>query len=292
MPGKIDLHCHTIASDGELSAEEIVDLAVKKGLKAIAITDHDSLASIKKAIERSKGKSIEVISGIELSCDDPLFNYDKIDVLGLLVDYSSKSLIGLTKQINEKRDSNKKEIIKKLNKLGFEIDFDEVKKTAKGTFGRPHIAKFLLKKYPGRFASVKDVFDKYIGAGKAAFFKPEGFVPIKNAVNAIKKSGGVPILAHPGIYPRKISIALVDYFIGNGGQGIETYYPYNIICPELNLDEKGNGKLISFYKGIAKAKKLIESGGSDYHGAYRHTLGKLDIPHYVLENLRKRMPLS
>lgn len=291
MSGKIDLHCHTLASDGELSAEELVGLAIKKGMKAIAITDHDSLGSLKKAIEYSKGRNIEVIPGIEISCEDNIFNYDKIDVLGLFVDYDNKPLINLVENTNKKRDENKNKIIKKLNNLGFEIDFEEVKKTAKGTFGRPHIAKFLMKKYPDKFASVKDVFDKYIGAGKPAFVKPEKFTTIKNAAGIIRQSGGVSILAHPGIYPKEDSIKLIDYFVDNGGQGIETYYPYHIICPDLNLDEKGNNKLINFYKGIAKSKNILESGGGDFHGKYRPTLGKLNIPDSVLENLRKRIPL-
>jgi hypothetical protein len=292
MPKKIDLHCHTLASDGELSAEELIDLAVKKNLKAIAITDHDSLGSLKKAIDYSKGRNIKVVPGVEISCDDPLFNHDKIDVLGLFVDYNNKSLVNLTEQINKKRDLNKRKIIKKLNKLGFKIDFDEVKKTAKGTLGRPHIAKFLLRRYLKRFVSVKDVFDKYIGAGKPAFVKPEEFVPIKKAVKIINQSGGISILAHPGIYPKEDSIKLIDYFINNGGQGIETYYPYHLLYQDLNLDEKGNNGLIAYYKDIARSKNLLESGGCDYHGNYRPTLGRLNIPYRILENLRRRIPLS
>jgi|TARA_B100001971_G_C18252178_1_gene579160 hypothetical protein len=289
MLEKIDLHCHTIASDGELTPEGLVDLAVEKKLRAIAVTDHDSLASIKPAVEYSKDKNIEIISGIEISCDDPLFDHDKIDILGLLVDYNNKTLIGLIRHINKKRDENKREIIKKLNSLGFEVDFDEIKKTAKGTFGRPHIAKFLMKKYPDKFSSVRDVFDKYIGAGKAAFVKPMGFIPIKDAVRIIKEAGGVSILSHPGIYPREDSIRLIDYFIENGGEGIETYYPYHIICPDLELDEKGNNDLIDFYRDIAKSKQVLESGGNDFHGDYRPSLGIVNIPYSVLENMKKKI---
>ncbi|MDP7243751.1 MAG: PHP domain-containing protein, partial [Flavobacteriales bacterium] len=114
MHEKIDLHCHTNASDGESSAEELVDFAIKKGIKAIAITDHDSLGSLKKVIEYSKDRGIEIIPGIEISCDDPLFNQDKIDIIGIFVDYNNKSLINLTELTNKKRDMNKRETIKKL----------------------------------------------------------------------------------------------------------------------------------------------------------------------------------
>jgi 3',5'-nucleoside bisphosphate phosphatase len=285
----IDLQSHTSASDGELSPEELIDLALEKKLSAIAITDHDSVASLKKAMEYAKGKNIEVVPGVELSCDDPLFDYDKIDVLGLLIDFNNQDLINLLAHINDRREKNKKQIIEKLRDLGYEIAYKDVKKTVKGTFGRPHIAKYLLNKYPDEFASVGDVFDKLIGAGKKAFVETKDRVSIRDGVQIIKNAGGVPILAHPGIYPKEDSIKLIDYFISNGGKGIETYYPYNIICPELNIDEKKNAELIGFYRNIAESKKILESGGNDHHGNYRFTLGKVKIPESILEKLKSNV---
>lgn len=288
----IDLQNHTVASDGELTAEQLVDLAIEKKLSAIAITDHDSIGSVKRAIEYSKGKNIEIVPGVELSCDDPLFNYDKIDVLGLLINPDNKKLNNLLEHIKNKREENKKLIIEKLKGLGYEIEYDDVKKTVKGTFGRPHIAKYLLKKYPDEFASVSDVFDKLIGHGKKAYLDTKGRVSIKDGIKTIKEAGGVAILAHPGVYPRKDSIELIDYFIKNNGDGIETYYPYHIICPELELDKKGNEKIIEFYRNIARTKKLLESGGNDHHGNYRFTLGEVKIPESVIENLKNKVPVS
>mgnify|MGYP001614569147 CR=1 FL=1 len=283
----IDLQSHTTASDGELSPEELIELAIKKELSAIAITDHDSLGSLKKAVEYSKGKNIEIIPGVELSCDDPLFSYDKIDVLGLFVDPDNKKLLGLISHINERREENKKQIIKKLNSFGYEIDYESVKKTVGGTFGRPHIAKYLIKKYPDKFSSVRDVFDKLIGRGKKAFVKTEGRVSMADAIMIIKQAKGLSILAHPGIYSREHSLKLIDYFIANGGDGIETYYPYHIVCHELKIDKNGNEKLIEFYKEIVKSKNLLESGGNDHHDKYRPTLGEIQIPENILENLKK-----
>lgn len=288
----IDLQNHTIASDGELIAEQLVDLAIEKKLSAIAITDHDSLGSIKKAIKYSKGKNMEIVPGVELSCDDQLFNYDKIDVLGLLINPDNKKLNNLLEHIKNKREDNKKLIIEKLKNLGYEIGYEDVKKTVKGTFGRPHIAKYLLKKYPDKFASVSDVFDKLIGRGKKAYLDTKDRVSIKDGIKTIKEAGGVAILAHPGVYPKEDSIKIIDYFIDNGGDGIETYYPYHIICPGLKLDKKGNEKMIEFYRSIARAKKLLESGGNDHHGNYRFTLGEVEIPEKVLENLKNRIPVK
>lgn len=288
----IDLQNHTIASDGELTPEQLVDLAIEKKLSAIAITDHDSIGSVKTAIEYAEGKNIEIVPGIELSCDDPLFGYDKIDTLGLLIDPDNKKLNSLIEHIKNRREENKRLIIKKLKGFGYEIEYEDVKKTVKGTFGRPHIAKYLLKKYPKEFSSVSDVFSKLIGRGKKAYLDTKGRVSIKDGIKAIKEAGGVAILAHPGVYPREDSLKIIGYFIKNGGDGIETYYPYHIICPELKIGEKGNHEMINFYKKIAKSKKLLESGGNDYHGNDRATLGEVKIPESVLENLKKRVPVS
>ena len=236
----IDLQSHTAASDGELSPKQLIDLVALKKLTAIAITDHDSVGSLKAAEKYANKKSIEFVSGIELSCDDPLFNYDKIDVLGLFIDYKNNKLLKLIKHINFKREENKKLIINKIRGFGYDITYGAVRKTVGGTFGRPHIAKFLIKKYPKQFSTVREVFDKLIGTGKKAFVKTEDRVSIPEAIKTIKKAKGIAILAHPGIYSRKHSLKLIDYFIKNGGDGIETYYPYHIVCPELKIDEKGN----------------------------------------------------
>ena len=134
---------------------------------------------------------------------------------------------------------------------------------------------------------MRDVFDKLIGRGKKAFVKPGGRVSIADAIMTIKQAKGLAILAHPGIYPRGHSLKLIDYFAANGGDGIETYYPYHIICPELKIDRNGNEKLIKFYKDIVKSKNLLESGGNDHHDMYRPTLGEIPIPESILENLKK-----
>jgi len=288
----IDLQCHTVASDGESTSEEIIDLALEKGLFAIAITDHDTLEGVFSALNHAKGKNIEVVSGIELSCDDSLFHYDKIDVLGLLVDPTNNELLEITAHINSQRIESKKSTIKKLNELGYDITFEKVKQIATGTMGRPHIAKCLLKRYPDKFSSVADVFDKLIGTGKPAFVETHDRVSFSKAISAIKAAGGVSILAHPGVYPREDSVKIIEEFIRCGGDGIETYYPYHIVCPQLGIDAKGNEQMIAFYQAIAKKHRLLESGGNDHHGNYRFTMGEVSIPDVVLDNLKQRKPLS
>ena len=287
---KIDLQCHTTFSDGELTPREVVDLAIKRGIKALAITDHDTTDGIAPAVAYSRNKTIELVPGIEIECDESKRGFKKVDMLGLLIDYKNRNLANFTERAKNERIRQKKLIIKKLNNLGFDISFGEVARLVKSSFGRPHIAKVLLNNYPDEFASIRDVFDLYIGEGKPAYVCRKNVISLKNAIEIVKKAGGVPILAHPGIFKKEDSMELIDIFAELGGEGIETYYPYHIIVPELKISEKQNSEMISFYKKIATSKNLLESGGNDFHGSYRDTLGKVRVPYNVLESLRAAIP--
>ena len=109
---------------------------------------------------------------------------------------------------------------------------------------------------------------------------------MKDAISIIKNAGGVPILAHPGVYKKKDSLELIGAFTKLGGRGIETYYPYHLICPDLKIGRKENNNLVKFYQKIAASHKLFESGGSDFHGTDRDTLGKIAVPDKVLLHLK------
>ena len=150
----------------------------------------------------------------------------------MFIDPDNEELLRLIAHINAKREENKRSVIDKLREVGYDIDYDRVRKEAKGTFGRPHIAKYLVRAYPQEFSSVRDVFDKVIGQGKKAFIETRDRVSINDAIPIIHKAGGLAILAHPGIYPLEHARKLIDFFSKNGGDGIETYYPYHIICPD------------------------------------------------------------
>lgn len=290
----IDLHLHTDTSDGKLSPEELVEYAVKKGLTAIAITDHDTVDGIQKAADYAKKYSkqnknkIIIVPGIEISCDEKESGFKEVHIVGLFVDYKNKELIDFTEKIKEQRNSQKKEIIKKLRGFGFEITFEEVARTVKGVFGRPHIARFLVEKYPEEFSSVKDVFDKYLAVNKPAYADRTDRHSIKEAVELIKKAGGTAILAHPGVFKKKDSLQLIKMFRNAGGEGIETYYPYWIICPELKISKEQNNELVKFYQETARKENLLEGGGSDFHGGDRNTLGEIAIPDDVLKKLEER----
>lgn len=208
----VDLHIHTNFSDGGLSPKEVIDLAIKSRLSAIAITDHNTIAACSSAIEYSKDKNIEVIPGIEISCHEKELGYFEIHVVGLFIDFNDKNLIEFCKHKNK--------------------------------------------------------------------------IDIKQAIKLIKDSGGISILAHPGVYDKKNSIAVIDYFLKSGGDGIETYYPYELI---VKLSKKESEELNQFFRDYAKEKHIVQSGGSDFHGHIRYAvkLGESNVPFKVLSKLKE-----
>lgn len=288
----IDLQSHSTASDGKQTPEALVDLAIERGVSALALTDHDTLAGIQPAIDHAEGKGIEIVPGIELGCDASEIGFMKVDVLGLLIDHKYGVLVSLTKDIIRKRFDQKREIIAKLKGFGFDIDFDTIAKTVGSSFGRPHVARFLLEKYPEEFSSIQEVFDCYLGEGKPAYVEQERRIGMAEAIRVIKDAGGIPVLAHPGVYQREDSLEIIDAFVDAGGEGLETYYPYHVIVPDLGIDERGNLAMIEFYKKVAEGKGLLESGGNDHHGGHRDTLGLIRVPGIILKRMREKASKS
>jgi len=284
----IDLQCHTTASDGKLSPRKLVELAIKKNLSAIAITDHDSFNGIDEAIIAAKGKNIEIVPGVEISCDDK--GYVDTHILGLFINHKNKTLKSLIKKARTCRERQKKEIITKFRKLGFKITFDEVKAIAKGEIGRPHIAKIIIKNNPDKVNSFDEAFDKYLSVGKLAYVERRNKISIKEAIKAVHAANGLVFISHPGVYNNFNIDKFIDYFLKNGGDGIETYYSYE--TSRYHTGKRANAKTISEFRKIVKEKNILETGGSDFHGRPDQVLGKLKIPYSVLKNLRNHINLK
>lgn len=284
----INLHLHTNASDGELSPEQLVNLAINKGLKVIAITDHDTVEGVNIASEYIKRKNlnIELVPGIEFNCDEKKLGFADVHVIGLFIDSKSRKLLSLTNRIKQDRIKQNEEIIKKLNEFSFDISFEEISNPVKGYFDRTHIARILLKKYPKKFSSVKDVFDKYIGTGKSAYVERKFKIGMKDAIETIRKCGGISFLAHPGVYSNKDAMELINFFIKHNGEGIETYYPYDIIN---NISKKESIEKNKFFRSIAKKRNLLETGGTDFHGGIRGNIESIEINFDILNNIYKRL---
>lgn len=283
MESKIDLHIHSTASDGIRSPIEIVDWAVEKGLRVIAITDHDILLGSKKAIDYARDKNVEVVSGVEIGADDLDIGVSDVHVVGLFVNLEDEGLASLIKSLQESRTKQKVLMIKKLNSLGYTITFEEViKESGKGSVGRPHLARVLIRKYPREFKDINDVFEKLIGMGKSASV-PQKKNNMKYIIETIKNAGGVAILAHPGFYFDKME-KIIERFVEVGGDGIEVDYNYGRTHKEIR---EGAERLREKIRGIAEKKGLLISGGTDYHHDADSEVGSFGVSETEFEKLKE-----
>ncbi|MCI0503664.1 PHP domain-containing protein [Candidatus Micrarchaeota archaeon] len=279
----IDLHAHTTASDGSLPLEELVIMAARGGLRALAVTDHDNVQSARRINGR---EPLEVIPGIELSVFDHALGYEDVHVIGLFIDPKHETLNSKLDSLG--REEQKKATVAKLNELGYEITYDEVKAKSQGVVGRPHIAMVLMEKYPSEFPKMADVFNKLLGRGQPACIGRESGFGLGEAIALIHAAGGLAILCHPFIYPYDAD-ALASKFKGLGGDGIEVYYDYAANRPSVPTTPEENARLMGRAKELAGRFGLLESGGSDFHGQGKRgyqELGIFGAPDEVLAALK------
>lgn len=243
---KADLHIHTTASDGLLTPEEVVRWASLKRLKAAAITDHDTVNGIDAAIDAASRYGVEIIPGIEFST---IFEEEEIHILGYYIDYKEQWFLDMLKKIQNSRYERASKIIGKLNEMGVDITLDEVKEIAEdGILGRPHIARAMINK--GYINNIKEAFRGYIGKGCPAYVERYK-LSSREAIDVIKRLGGISILAHPGLIRNK---AYIRDIVKLGIDGIEVYHSKH--------DEATTRDALS----IAKSRNLLITGGSDCHG--------------------------
>jgi predicted metal-dependent phosphoesterase TrpH len=277
----VDLHCHSTASDGTLAPADVVRLAQRNGLSALALTDHDTIGGVAAAAAEAKALGIDFIPGIEISATFP--HPGTLHILGYGVDPHSQVLHDLTRQLIEARDNRNPRIIAKLNELGVAITMEELEKEAAGAVvGRPHIAAILHRK--GYVSSIKEAFNKYLGQGGAAYFDKERLPP-ERAFDLIKQSGGVAVLAHP-IQLRTENDAQLDRVVKDlvdlGLVGIEV------------IHSDHDAAWVEKCMGLAKRYGLLMTGGSDFHGGNKANidLGTANgrrIPREYFETLRGRL---
>ena len=271
----IDLHTHSTFSDGTFTPLQLVKYAEEKGLKAFALTDHDTTEGVKEA--KSIETNVEVISGVEIST-----RYDKkeIHIVGLYVNENDADLNKQLKYYREKRVTRNFEILEKLNSLGVDITIDDVKESCTGdVISRAHIAKALVSK--GFVGSYTEAFDRYLGDNKCAYV-PRETLNYDDSMELITKAGGVPVLAHPLLY--KMSDTNLENMMvklrQKGLKAVEVYY-----STHSNSDTQ-------HIMAMANRVGLIYSGGSDFHGATKPKIdmgtgmGKLAVPYEILEKIR------
>lgn len=278
----IDLHAHTNASDGTLSPSELVDLAVSKGLSALAITDHDTTGGIKEAMERasyhrSMGTNIEIIPGIEFSSE---YQGRDIHIVGLFIDYDGEYFLGRIKHFADNRTKRNLEMCRRLTAHGMRVDYEELlKANPDSSITRAHFARFLMEH--GYVKSIKEAFDRYIGDRCPCFVPRKKISPFR-ALEIIRKAGGFPVLAHPVLYGlgKEALDTLVRRLKEMGLGGIEAIYSTYTPSDERDI------------RALAKKYNLCISGGSDFHGKNKENidlgtgLGHLFVPEDLLTEIR------
>ncbi len=281
----IDLHAHTSASDGTLTLEELVAEARRVKLKAIAVTDHDTIRS---AIRIRAARALpRMIPGVELTVFDEKLGYEDVHVLGLFIDPKERRLAMKLDSLGRAREKQKKDTVAVLRELGYSITFKEVKAEAAGSVGRPHIARVLMRNHPGEFPTIRSVFGKLLARGKKAYVGRESGFSLKEAVSLIRGAGGLSFVAHPLLYPYDSEELLAD-FREAGGSGVEAYYDYIHNRPETKMTKRENGRIIARYLGLAQDLGLLVCGGSDFHGANKgQKLGGFGAPDSLLSALEK-----
>ncbi len=279
--GFCDLHTHTIASDGSDSPSDLIKKAKEAGLRAVAITDHDTLAGLTEAKDACSKYEIELVPGIELSLLGPRGN---MHLLGYYIDPDSKELQKVLDGVQKARAERNPKILNLLKGLGIDIKMSELEQMAKGgQIGRPHIARAMVEK--GYVKNVSQAFDRYLKKDGPAY-APKSILEPKEAIEAIHKAGGVAVLAHPiSLEPEPLT--LLDGFIKTwtqyGLDGIECYYSEH--SPDFT----------EYCLNLCRKFGLITTGGSDYHGKAKPYIklgvgkGNLSIPYELVEGLKERL---
>lgn len=278
MASRVDLHLHTKASDGALRPAELVQAAARIGIRAMAVTDHDSVNGIAEAREAACDLPIEVIPGIELSAS---LDRDEIHILGYLLDVDDPSLQKALRRLREDRLAQAQAMVERLGALGHPLQWDRVMAIANGgSVGRPHIAKALVE--CGAVTSVDEAFSRFLRRGGPGYVEGPKILP-QEAVRLIREAHGVPSLAHPiivGASDYHLNLdRLLPTMVEAGLAGIETYYK--------GYTQEITGSLCA----IAEQYRLVPTGGSDFHGGgvvADAELGGVEVPWESVERLRAR----
>ncbi len=273
----IDLHTHSIFSDGSLTPEELSDKAKETGLTAIALTDHDCTEGLPRFMKSCERNSIVGIPGVEISID---IQKDTMHLLGYYIDWSNVELQKALKNIRTARESRNTKILERINALGLSLKWEDVTAFAGGeVVGRPHFSQALIAK--GYVADKEEAFTKYLAKGRSCYAERERLTDVQ-AIGVIRAAGGVPVLAHPltlKLGNAKLKETLADLKT-KGLAGVEIFYSEH--TPDM----------IKNYLTMAADLDLIATGGSDFHGAANPKIylgrgfGNLDIPDDIVGKLK------
>lgn len=276
MSNYIDLHTHSLASDGTDTPSELVDKAIAEGLCAVALTDHNTTNGLFEFTSYAEGKNIYAIPGIEISTD---YNEKELHIVGLFIEREHYSKIeDVMHEMNRRKTESNIALIEALKADGYDIDYESVRaRTPAEAFNRAHIAMHLVEK--GYFETRQDAF-KSVLARNGRYYVPPKRITSFEAIRLLRSIDAVPILAHP--YLSLDEYELMEFLPkakAEGLVGMETIY--------TTYDRQTEMMAAQTAAGFG----LLESGGSDYHGLNKpdtqlgRGYGDLKIPKEILERL-------
>ena len=274
----IDLHTHSVKSDGSMTPSELVRHAKEAGLATISLTDHDGVSGVAEAAAEGQKIGLEVVPGIELSVQSKAETH----ILGYYIDIAHPALTKKLEEIRQVRVQRNYQTLENLNKLGFDITMEEARALApNGLVARAHFARLMAQK--GYTKSVKEAFDLYLSNGKPGYSSIQLLTP-EEGIGLIKEAGGLAFAAH--LHHNKMEDDELVPFLKRlkevGLDGVEGYYTE--YTPEMQ--EK--------YQRMARELSLAVSGGTDFHGAMKPHIqigtgmGNLRIPYSVLEQIKNK----
>ncbi len=274
---EIDLHVHTTGSDSTCPPREAVKLAKELGLRAIAVTDHDTAIAYAEAAEAGRELGLEVVPGIEIST-----RYDKpVHILGYYIDPESPKLRPVLDWVVADRDRRNREMVALMAADGLPVTYEGMKERFGEVIGRPHFGRVLVEL--GLARDVNDAFQRFIEKGQR-YYRPRTIMSTDQAVEIIAAAGGVPVLAHPYQYKKddKELRELIGHCMEHGLRGIECRYSGYV--PER----------AAYLEGLAEEYGLLKTGGSDFHGDNKPQnhmgtglAGELNVPYEWLQVLKE-----
>lgn len=269
MDVRFDLHAHTTASDGTLTPAGLVRHAVARGLRALAITDHDSVEGVAQALATAEDLRTDliVIPGVELSA---VHDGRDVHVLGYFVAHTDPALRAHLSDLRDARLRRARAIVQALSAAGYTVTLDDVVALSDGgAVGRSHVARALV--HHGHASDISDAFHRLLGRGRP-FYVPKDVRTPSEVLEVVREAGGIPVLAHPGVTGVD---DLIPALVAQGLAGLEAYHPEH---DDVQREH---------YRSRATDLGLLVTGGTDYHGATAPNpdLGTVEMPPDVLTGL-------
>jgi len=276
---RTDLHVHSNCSDGTLTPSRLVELAQKSGLRAFALTDHDTTAGLEEAFKAAENTGLEIVPGIEFSTK---YHDKDVHIVGLDIDYRNPLFNEQLRRFRHSRDIRNEKMIGRLKEAGIDISMEQMQAAfGDAVWTRAHFARYLRDHHVVK--EMRDAFKYYIGPGCPCYV-PREFVTPQQAVKLICDTGGIAVFAHPLLcgFPEEELRLLLSSLKKSGLTGIEAIYSTH--TPEQER----------MVRRLASLHGLLISGGSDFHGSNKPDIalgcgrGNLAIPYEILQNLRNR----